>query len=439
MNTAQQLPTRNPLGIAWVFGLTLSLLIPALFFSQLMTSWTPAVALVGLGAILCLRGLALGQIVGHRLIDSSTLLLLLLLPINLWVTPDPTVTLPQIYAFGANLTLFWAVAAQRNSPWLRWSGWGFLFIGLMLAIALVLTTQFNKTKLPFIDHHIYALLPSGGYALWDQQKLNPNMSGGVLALFLLPVMVLSWRGQSWQQRDLAKFISVLMVIVLLLTQSRGAILTVGIALLVITSLQSRWWGLFWLILGLSIGMAAYRFGSETSLAIIFDQNQTLHTSSLAVRRELWLSAVYLIRDFPLTGVGLGQAEISIQILYPSTHPDLTGGFDHVHNLYLQAGAEMGLIALAAHLVLFGLLFYLLLRHVRHRGSSYLGAYALCLLGSLITLLIHGLFEAITASPYANLIVWGLLGLMAAIATSEPPDDSRLLTKNQRSLGSTRSI
>ena len=416
---AHQFNLWNPLGLSWVFGLTVLLLIPALFFSQLMPPWTPILALTGLLVILCLRNLALGQVTNHLWIDGAVLALLLLLPINLWVTSDPAVTLPRIYAFGANLALFWAVAAQRNSPWLRWSGWGFLFIGLMLVVALILTTQFNKTKLPFIDHNIYAFLPPGGYAFWDQQKLNPNMSGGVLALFLLPVVILIWRGRSWQQRDLAKVVAGLMIIVLLLTQSRGAIVAASIALLVVTSLQNRWWILLWLVFMSVLGVVLYRFGSETILAFVSDQSDILRTSSFQAREELWTRAIYLIKDFPLTGVGLGQVETSIKTFYPPTHPDLTANFDHAHNLYLQIGVEMGLIGLAAHVVLFGTLFYLLLQHVRHFQNSYVAAYGLCLAGSLITLLVHGLFDAIIASPYVNILVWGLLGWMAAVATSDP--------------------
>ena len=89
---------------------------------------------------------------------------------------------------------------------------------------------------------------------------------------------------------------------------------------------------------------------------------------------------------------------------------------HLHNLYLQIGAELGVPGLLAHLALYLILFYWLLQRARDRQAGYYRALALGLLGTLIVFLTHGFFEVITYAPRAAIVVWGLFGLMIAVAT-----------------------
>jgi O-antigen ligase len=164
----------------------------------------------------------------------------------------------------------------------------------------------------------------------------------------------------------------------------------------------------------------YMGGVSTVLESVLGQGDVLGDSSLRSREELWVRAIYIIRDFPLTGVGLGMVEPVVKLLYPNFIVYPEANFKHVHNIYLQAGAELGLPGLIAHLSLYLLLLYLLLRRILdYHSTGYYQALALGLLGTLITFLAHGFFEVITYAPRAAIIVWGLFGLMIAVATSRP--------------------
>lgn len=425
ITTLQRLNHYNPLNSAWLLLPAVLVLIPPLLFSSFVPDWAPNAALIGLTGLVLLRSIATGGLLGHTPVDWPLMLLLVSLLASLWAAVDRETSLPRTYAFIANLALLWAIAAQRNTPWLRWSGWLLLWGGLILSVVFLLGADFGATKLPFINRDIYTILPNTELRpFWNSEGFNANMSGGVLALFWAPSVVLIWAGYNWQQRDLAKLVTVGLSVLLLLTQARGALVGVLVALPVITLLHSRRWLWVWAVAG-AIGGAGvfYLGGPDMVLESILGQGDVLGDSSLQSRQELWERAIYIIRDFPLTGVGLGMVEPVVKLLYPNFIVYPEANFKHVHNIYLQAGAELGLPGLIAHLSLYLLLLYLLLRRVLdYRMTGYYQALALGLLGTLITFLAHGFFEVIIYAPRAAIIVWGLFGLMIAVATSTPDPD-----------------
>jgi O-antigen ligase len=156
---------------------------------------------------------------------------------------------------------------------------------------------------------------------------------------------------------------------------------------------------------------------------MFGQSNVLSTHNLQSRQELWLRAIYINQDFALTGVGLGMVEPVIRLLYPTflLPPEIR--FNHVHNMYLQTGAELGLLGLVAHLSFYIVLFYLLLQRALDPNAGRNQILALGLLGSLITFLVQGFFDTITDSPQVAILVWGLFGLMMAVVTSSQADQS----------------
>jgi putative inorganic carbon (HCO3(-)) transporter len=100
---------------------------------------------------------------------------------------------------------------------------------------------------------------------------------------------------------------------------------------------------------------------------------------------------------------------------------------HMHNIYLQTGVELGLPGLMAHVAVYVSLFYLLLRRAMDRQAGYYRGLALGLLGSLIVFLTHSFFEVITYAPRAAIVVWGLFGLMVAVAphaVDRPPENNK---------------
>jgi putative inorganic carbon (HCO3(-)) transporter len=407
----------NPMSEPGLLAGAVGLLLPALLFSPFLPGWAPQLAMAGLGLLFLLRGLATGCWWGHTPVDGPLLLLAGLLPLQAWAgSYTTTETLPRTYAMAANLAVFWAVAAQRERPWLRWSGWLLLLGGLGIGLFLILGIQNNPTKLPFIDRSLYELLPGGFRPFWNDSGFNSNLVGGLLALFVGPSLVLIWQGNSWPQRDLAKVVALITGAIVLLAQSRGALLGLAVALPLVSLVHSRRW--LWLWLGLllaGLGWSCYTGPGFVTAAILSD-SAVASVGSLQSRLALWERAFYLMWDFPWTGVGLGGVEPAIQQRYPLNS---SGGFQHAHNLYLQVGAELGLLGFLAYLSFYATLLGLLIRTARDRRAGSARGLALALLAGLITFLVHGFFEVITYAPRPAVIVWALFGLMVAVATSRP--------------------
>lgn len=418
----EQINHYNPLRSAWFFGLVVLSLLPGLLFNQFMPPWAPQVAVIGLLVVMLFRGLATGRPLSHPLLDGALIVLLLLLPVGLLVTAAPGATWGRTYAFMANVALFWAVAAQRDTPWLHQAGWFFLLLGPLLGLGLLLSTNFSTAKLPFIDREIYGLLPGGWQAFWDQQGFNPNMSGGLLALFFMPVLVLVWKGHRWQQRDLAKFVAGIMFLMLLFLQSRGALLAVLVATVVVTLRHSRRWLVLWAAVVGLLAVWVYRVGLANALDTLVDTSDLGGASSWSGRVDRWQLTLELVKDAPLTGAGLGGVDELLAVDYAAElQAYIVGAYGHAHNLYLYLASEMGLPGLAAHLVLYATLFYLLWQQAGRTPAGPIQALALGLLGTLIVFLGHGLVDAIIFSPQTAIVIWGLLGLMAAVGTSHLSD------------------
>ncbi len=406
----------NPLTDNNIFAAVVVLALPALLFSQMMPPGIPFVVTIGLLVFICVRRIAMGGFFQQTPLDIPLIILLILLPVGLWVTADPAITLPRIYTVVANVAILLAVAAQRQSPWLHYTGWLVLGGGLVLSILLVLGTNFTTQKLPFIDAELIELLPSGFRPFWNAGGFNPNLSGGLIALFWAPAAALIWYGSSWLQRDIAKVVAFILTVLLLLTQSRGAFLGVAVALVIITILHHRRWAYFWGIAFVGLVVALLLIG-PTTLMDSFLGSSELFNRSFQGRQQLWQQATLIIRDSPLTGVGLGMFEPTIRELYPSENLiNITEEFKHAHNLFLQTGAEMGIPGLLVHLALYGLLFYTGWQHLTFDGdrSDYRQGLTLGLFGSLIIFLTHGLFEVITYAPRAAIVVWALFGLLLAV-------------------------
>ena len=408
----------------WFILVAAIMAAPPLLFSTFMPRWAPMAAVALLAVVGLLRCLAAGRVLGHTPADWPLALILLTLLVGLWASADRDATVPRVYAFIASMGLFWAVAAQTRSGLLRWSGWGMLAAGIALTAVFLMATDFSAAKLPFINREIYSLLPGGFTPFWNSSGFNSNLAGGVLALFLPPALMLAVAGESRLQRLAALVTTVILSAMLLLAQSRGALIAVILILPVMLVMYDRRW--LWGCLAIVIAGAAclLMLQGRISLEALLNQQGVGAVSSLEGRVELWSRAIYMIQDFPFTGVGLGMFQPVVKLLYPTfiIAPDIA--FDHAHNIYLQTAAEMGIPGLIAHLALYGILGALLVHRSIGHGRGRYRVIALGLLGTLLVYLVHGVTDAVSFYLRTAFIVWSLFGLMVAVSITEGRDETQ---------------
>lgn len=138
--------------------------------------------------------------------------------------------------------------------------------------------------------------------------------------------------------------------VLVFTKSRGAWLGLPTGLAVLVILRwSRWGSAAVLVIFLAVSVF---LASHIDLAqdLLAGGGAYSTITSLQGREEIWTRAIAQIKDFPLTGMGMGTFPQVSRALYPYFILT-TGENPHAHNLYLQIAVDLGLLGLAVWFVM----------------------------------------------------------------------------------------
>ena len=159
---------------------------------------------------------------------------------------------------------------------------------------------------------------------------------------LIP-LACGWLIFAWKQIRLPEKILTLisllsMVSVLGLTQSRGAWMAMGIVLAILPVLRWRW-GWVFPILGAAVLAALVYYAGPTDILTAIISGGSV--KGVAGRIEIWNRAIYMLRDFPLTGIGMGSFTQIADALYPFSIAS-PGTIFHAHNLFLQVGVDLGI-------------------------------------------------------------------------------------------------
>lgn len=368
--------------------------------------------------------------------DWPIALLMSMAAVTLWITVLPDTTHQLVYRLVLGVALYYSIVNWGISqPRLHFLRIGIILGGLLLALlALVTVHWFNSGKLPFIPASLYAR-----FAPRVSDVVNPNVMAGALVLLFpcaLAVLAFDWHGSSWSMRVLTGTAVSAMFVVLILTQSRGGLMALAAVLLVMIMLR---WSRGWLLL-----LGAMVSGAVTAQALgvgavlnAFTSNSTF--VGLEARREIWLHTLYIIQDFPFTGIGMGSFQTVMDLLYPLILTPFA--IPHAHNLFLQVAVDLGipgLIGWLAVLMLATIASWQLYRMGRARGDGWAAGFGAGLLCSQTALIVHGLTDAVTWGMVRTaVIVWALWGVSIAawnvyVAPSNqlPGDDERSETSGR---------
>ena len=142
---------------------------------------------------------------------------------------------------------------------------------------------------------------------------------------------------------------------------------------------------------------------------------SFHPADLRLATVVWSQAVSQLRDSPLLGVGVGGFPY-VRDPSNNTQPSQLTTFNHAHNLFLQIAMDVGLIGVAAFIVVVGYAIYVRGGRSSRQSASQDSTWALALgvLAGFVVILTHGLFDTIYWSFKAEIFLWGLIGLAMAL-------------------------
>jgi putative inorganic carbon (HCO3(-)) transporter len=330
--------------------------------------WTPAYAafLVYIFTIITYRAPA-----GTGTVTMAAALLTL--PLEKWPLRLPPVVYWTIGLL-AWAVVGWTTTIYPEAVWDRLIDFSKI-VGVMFVAVNVLSTRARLRffLLAFLGYFAFypvrgALIGYFGYgggvdgrAAWNYSYENPNdLAGMCLLVFSLSVGMLVTDRRLWI-RACALAGAIVLPLVILLTQSRGAFL----ALLAIVAVASkRYWrhGKMLLWGGAAIVALAFftpdsvwqRIGTLKDVTSEASAAQASDEGSARQRMEIWKVAATIFAENPATGVGLGA--------YPKAHyitsqrsnfnPTALGARD-THSTYLNLLAETGLPGLLLFLTVIG--------------------------------------------------------------------------------------
>lgn len=370
----------------------------------------PALAVAG--AFWLIRLLAYGRLTVRTPADWAIALLILMLPVTLWATALPDITRPQVYRLLTGIALYYAVVNWGTTRLrLRLLLAGSLTAGISLALIAPLSVRWIVDKLAFIPPALYER-----FSLLLSDTIHSNVMAGQLVLILplaLALPLFGWRQLGWLERLFSAIAALLMGSILFLTQSRGALIALGATLLLLTLLR---WQRSWLLLTISALMAALTVPLVGTTTILDFLSSKVTFRGAEGRLSLWSRALYMIQDFPFTGIGMGLYTEIAEVFYPF-FLITPAAAPHAHNLFLQVAVDLGIPALIAWLAILLLVMlsaWQLYQVGRLKSDGWIAGIGAGLLCSQIALMVHGLTDAVTWGMVRPApIVWGLWGLTFA--------------------------
>lgn len=286
--------------------------------------------------------------------------------------------------------------------------WALLFLGTAMAVAGLLGVRVSVKflPLPFLD-----LLPQLDLEFLNPRGFTPNIVAGALAPLVPLALVWTILQKQLRFRLLAGAITLVLFGVVVLTQSRGALLALVVACALLPLLHNP--RRLWLVPAILIPLIAIVLvlgPSNVFEAVMVSDTQ----GSAGERVELWDRALRMMRDFSFTGIGLGLFEPTVTSLYPLFYSRPGAPLPHAHNLYLEMGVEFGVGGFIAFLAVMTSLLGVGWHTIRRAPNDAQIWLAAGLVASVIVFMGHSGLDAIFVSTKVSVIIWSVFGLLMAL-------------------------
>ena len=371
------------------------------------------------------RWIARGRLTVRTPLNVPIAMLMFMAGVALYPSVDLSLTLPILAKMIAGIGLFYAIVNSARSERALWTVAAcILLAGVGIAVLSLGNTGWAVDKL-FAAPGLYGRLPRFLKVL-NPSGFSRNIVGGTLGMLFplcLALVIKPPDGTVFFPNSepgkvshsvLRLFAGLVAVVVggtTVLAQSRGALAGVGIALFILAIWYSRWTMALIPAGVVGIFLAVQRFGFQALVDFFLITDVT---PSAQGRFELWQRAVYMMQDFPYTGIGLGTFSRVAPVLYPFFLIGPDAEVPHAHNLYLQAGVDLGIPGLVASMAIIAASLLVGTRAIHRARYTPLEGLAVGGTCGFIVYLVHGLVDNVTFSAKPTAILWALMGLTTAI-------------------------
>jgi len=293
---------------------------------------------------------AAGEALPPTPLNGALLALAAAVLLSLTATADLLFSAPKVLGVALGFAVFFALVRRlRDGAFLDLAVDLYVAAGAALAALGLLGTNWIG-KMPLLAR-ITSRLPAVIRGVPGQAEgFQPNAIAGAL-LFFLPLQFALVVAGKRSRRIAYAALFAFSFAVFFLTQSRNALLSLGVAAAAWALWQSRGTRRRKVIIAVAASVVVAVLALAFARAIVVRNVGRGVGSDISQRVELWSRAAMMARDFPLTGVGMNQFRRALPAMYPSWFEEEGSDTPHPHNMLFTVVAEMGAPGLIAYLAL----------------------------------------------------------------------------------------
>lgn len=379
------------------------------FATVFLTPLIPTMAVVGL-SFLCLVSLIVRALTSKKFEwrkDGVGLLILSMLAIDL---------IASVLSFAAGKSLqIWAVYFAFmifyfviiNTVKTRAQFFNLLTVfalsGLLVCLYGVAQYVFGwNVKQAWIDEEMFEDIKMRIYSTLE----NPNVLGEYILLVLPVCISLAWTKKNILSKIIYAAMAVVCGAALILTFSRGCWIGVMFsAAIFITFAAGKLWGLA------LIALPVIPMILPQSIINRFLSIGDMKDSSTSYRVYIWMGTLLMLKDFWLSGIGLGT-EAFTQVYPFYSYSSIVA--PHSHNMFLQIWVESGIIGLAAFFLLMFFFVKKLISGYQKEGKYGEMSVTLTAIGAaVIGFLVQGMFDNCFYNYRVFMVFWTVIALGVA--------------------------
>ena len=275
---------------------------------------------------------------------------------------------------------------------------GVIFIAMVISITYTFWQEFEGVRRPsafnfvmeYVNLVMFTMIYTVIYSLWGEIKKR--------------------------YRVLLALVSIMGLISLVFTRTRGAWLAVIFSFACLFYIVNKKYIVYFLI-GLTLFFAlAPIFVPQDYVdrfVSIFDLEED---SSNITRVELWEYSVELYKNNPIIGVGLHNFRNAHEVIDDLEKP--AGNHRHAHNNFLQFAATTGTIGLIAFVLLFAMMIKEMYRYYKASKNRNLKLFFLANLTIIVGYLFNGLTNYNIDQRSAGRMLWFLVAISIVLAKRE---------------------
>jgi O-antigen ligase len=344
-----------------------------------------------------------------------------------------TRALPLMIAFILWMAVIIPFGLDPVRSWIDWSGIHFKTILMMLFVAAFASSVDNVKRIMAL--HIFgasvlaAYYVKAGFPLWGTPVTTYDVNDLALHLNMCIPMILYFSVASKKKMvrlGLWALLGVFAVCVLM-TQSRGGFLTLGM-LGIVTMVRMRGASVWMRALPFVLLLSAYPLLPEATrarLRTLFSPTSDYNFESEEGRIEIWKRGLGYVAQFPVTGVGSSNFLIAERTISARAREDNFGG-KVSHNSFVEVAAETGVPGFALYfsaLVVAVAAAFRLAKDLARRpgiGPQDAGAVASALGISIFCFFIGGFFLSMAHMQLLMTLIATVAGLNAAVLRGRDP-------------------